>query len=264
LGIRIERGRALASSDVGCEAVCPVVVSRETARALWASADPIGQRLTVDRSHALEVVGVAVDAASDIASRSQSLMVYQAWGPDGPFNQPFIRTDRNADAIARAAATSLIQRFPGLVAAPKTLDAQLSLVTDAFQRVGGVVGAVAMITGLLAIVGVYGVIALAAKRRLKEMGIRITLGARRADVYRAMIVPNARPVATGLLIGAALSTLLAIACDRVLATVFPVRIFDPLAFLVAATSLAFVATFAMFLPARQATRVDPSSVLRED
>jgi len=265
LGVRIERGRSFATSDVGCTAsVCPVVVSRETARELWGSADPLGQRLTIDRSHAFEVVGVATDAASDIANQSQSLMLYQAWRPDEPFNQPFIRVDRDADAVARAAATALIQRFPGLIAAPKTLDAELSLVTDAFQRVGGIVGGVAMITALLAIVGVYGVIALAAKRRLKEMGIRIALGAKRADIYRAMIAPNARPVAIGLVVGATLSTLLAVGSDRLLASIFPVRIFDPLAFVVAAIALAAAATLAMFVPARRATGVDPSRILHQD
>lgn len=264
-GIRVERGRALAPTDVGCDAsLCPVVVSRETARELWGSADPLGQRLTIDRSHALEVVGVATDAASDIANQSQSLMLYRVWRPDEPFNQLFIRVDRDPDAVAREAATTLIRRFPGLIAAPKTLEAELALVTDAFQRVGSIVGGVAMITALLAIVGVYGVIALAAKRRLKEMGIRIALGARSADVYRAMVAPNARSVAAGLLVGAAASTLLAVGADRMLATIFPVRIFDPVAFVVAALVLAVAAALAMFAPARRATGVDPSKVLRQD
>jgi len=265
LGIRIERGRTLTASDVKCDAsLCPVVVSHETARELWGNADPLGQRLAIDRSHWLEVVGVAADAASEIATRSQDVMVYKVWQPDSSFYQPFIRVDRNVDVVSRTAAETIIQRFPGAVAAPQTLDAELSLVTDAFQRIGAVVGAVAVITAVLAIVGVYGVIALGAKRRLKEMGIRIALGARPADVYRAMVGPNARSVGIGLIIGAALTTVLAVACDRVLATVFPVRIFDPFAFLLAASSLATVSAVAMMVPAHRVTAIDPSGVLRQE
>jgi ABC-type antimicrobial peptide transport system permease subunit len=265
LGIQIERGRALATTDVGCDrSVCPVVISRAAAREFWDNADPIGQRLSIDRSLSLEVVGVASDASSDIADRSQALMLYQAWRPDDRLYQPFIRGDRNTETIARTAADALTQRFAGLVAAPRTLEQQLTLMTDAFQRIGVVVGALATITALLAIVGVYGVIALAAKRRLKEMGIRIALGARRGDVYRAMIAHNARSVAIGLVAGAALATLLAVASDRILAAVFPVRVVDPLAFIAAACSLATAATLAMLLPARRVTRMDPSRVLRQD
>ena len=138
------------------------------------------------------------------------------------------------------------------------------MITDAFQRIGEVVGLMAGITALLAIVGVYGVVALAAKRRLKEMGIRLALGARRRDVFRAMVLPNARPIVTGLLVGAVFTTILAAESDRLLGALFPVRILDPIAFLLAVLALAMAVTVAMLLPARRATSLDPAVVLRQE
>ena len=96
------------------------------------------------------------------------------------------------------------------------------------------------------------------------MGIRLALGARRRDVYRAMVAPNARPIAIGLVLGALFATVLAVESDRLLAPVFPVRIVDPVAFLVAALGLAAAVTIAMLLPARRATVVDPALVLRQE
>jgi predicted permease len=264
-GIRVQRGRALRADDVDCDAaVCAVVVSREAARALFGAADPIGQHLTLDRSHAFEIVGVAADAPSDIAERAQALMVYRPWHPALKLYQPFVHADRDVDRVGRAAAGAIMQRYAGVVAAPRTVQAEIKLLTDAFQRIGAVVGSVAAIAALLAIVGAYGVIALAAKRRLKEMGIRIALGARPAHVYRAMVQPNARAVTIGLVIGAILATALAALCDRLIGALFPVRIVDPIAFLVAGLTLAVAALVAMLVPARRVASLQPARVLRQD
>jgi ABC-type antimicrobial peptide transport system permease subunit len=144
------------------------------------------------------------------------------------------------------------------------VEEQLTVMVDTFQRIGEVVGLMAAITAILAIVGVYGVVALAARRRLKEMGIRLALGARRMDIYRAMVAPNARPVASGLVAGAVFATVLALESDRLLAKVFPVRLMDPVAFVFAALGMGAAVAIAMLLPARRATVVDPAVVLREE
>jgi predicted permease len=265
-GLRIERGRSFALADADCAApVCPVVVSREGARELWGSTDPLGQRLTVDPTHALIVVGIAADATSEIAEPAQASMMYTPWRPNARLYQPFLKVDdASGGGVVRRVSSAVSERFAGAVSAPKTVQEQLTLLTDAFQRIGEVVGLTAVITSMLAIVGVYGVIALAARRRLKEMGIRLALGARRRDVYRAMVEPNARSVALGLVVGALFATLLAVGSDRFLAQVFPVRIVDPIAFVLAASALAAAVTIAMLVPARRATAVDPALVLREE
>ena len=264
-GVRVERGRSFTLADADCvAAVCPVIVSREAARELWGNADPLGQHLTVDATHALVVVGIASDASSKIAEPVQALMMYTPWRPNTRLYQPFVKVEDAGSGVVRRTSSLVSERFAGAVAAPRTVQEQVRLLTDAFQRIGEVVGLVAAITAILAIVGVYGVVALAARRRLKEMGIRLALGARRMDVYRAMVAPNVRPLATGLVLGALFATVLAAESDRLSAEVFPVRIVDPVAFLFAVLGLAAAVTIAMLLPARRATVVDPALVLRQE
>jgi len=264
-GIRVERGRAFTAADADCAgAVCPAIVSRETARELWNQADPLGRRLTIDATHALDVVGIAADAPSEIADPVQASMVYTSWRPDTRLYQPFLRVDDAKSGVVRRVSSVVNNRFAGVVTAPIAVDDQLRRKTDAFQRIGEVVGLMAAITAVLAIVGVYGVVALAARRRMKEMGIRLALGARRADVYRAMVAPNARPVVVGLVFGALFATGMTVESDRLLAHVFPVRIVDPVAFVAAGLGLACAVAIAMAIPARKATAVDPAMVLRQE
>jgi len=264
-GLRVERGRVFTAADADCAApVCPAMVSLEAARELWGGADPIGRRVAVDASHSLEVVGVVGDATSEIAEPVQALMVYAPWRPNARLYQPFLRVDDPGSGVMRRIAALVSQRFAGAVAAPITVDEQLTRITDAFQRIGEALGVTAAITAILAIVGVYGVVALGARRRLKEIGIRVALGARKADVYRAMVSPNTRPVVIGLVAGGLFATVLALASDRLLAQTFPVRIVDPLAFALAGLALAAAVTIAMLIPARRATSVDPAVVLRQE
>jgi len=265
-GMHVVRGRPFTLADESCVAVvCPVIISREAALELWGPIDPIGQRLTVDATHQLTVVGIVADASSKIAEPVQALMMYTPWRPNARLYQPFVKVEDAGSGVVRRVSTVVSGQFAGAVVAPRTVEEELLLITDAFQRVGQVVGLMAGITALLAIVGVYGVVALAAKRRLKEMGIRLALGARRRDVFRAMVAPNARPVTIGLLAGAAFTTIFAAESDRLLGGGgFPVRILDPIAFVLAVLALAAAVTIAMLLPARRATAVDPAVVLRQE
>jgi putative ABC transport system permease protein len=263
-GIRVERGRAFTTADADCAAVCPVILSREAAREWWGSADPLGKQLAIDATHTLDVVGVAADATSEVAEPVQALMVYTPWRPNSRLYQPFLRVEDARSGVARRVASLVNERFAGAVVTPMTVEEQLTRLTDAFQRLGEVVGIMASITAVLAIVGVYGVVALAARRRLKEMGIRLALGARRMDIYRAMVAPNARPVVIGLIVGALFTTGMTFESDRLLAQEFPVRITDPIAFVVAGLALAAAVGVAMLVPARRATSVDPALVVRQE
>ncbi|HEY9229967.1 MAG TPA: FtsX-like permease family protein, partial [Gemmatimonadaceae bacterium] len=264
-GIRMERGRSFTLDEANCAAaVCPAIVSREAARELWADADPLGRRLVVDPTHALVVIGVVSDASSTIAEPAQALMIYTPWNPSARLYQPYLKVEAPNAAVVRRVSSIVSEQFAGAVAAPRTVEEQLTMTTDAFQRIGEIVGVMAAITALLAIVGIYGVVALAARRRLKEMGIRLALGARRTDVYRAMIAPNVRPVVIGLVGGAVIATVAAIGSDRLLAAIFPVRLADPVAFLIAALGLGTAISLAMLLPATRVTSVDPARVLREE
>ena len=264
-GIRLVRGRLLTTADDSCvSSLCPVVVSLETARELWPHDDPLGKHLRVDPAGELEIVGVVGDAPSDMAARVEALMVYQSWTPSERRYQAFARFNGDAPTATHAIAAAITDHFPGSVAAPETLQAALDRVTDAFYRVGLAVGGVALVAATLALVGVYGVVSLSAKRRMKEMGIRIALGARDVDVYAALLRSNAPPVFIGLGVGVAVAVGLTIVVDRMAATVLPIPFADSFAFWGAPLSLAVVVLVAIAAPARRATGATPIQSLRQD
>ncbi|HEY0368650.1 MAG TPA: ABC transporter permease [Chthoniobacterales bacterium] len=114
---------------------------------------------------------------------------------------------------------------------------------------------------LLASVGLYGVMALSVTQRTRELGIRLALGAARADVFRLVLGQGAALIGIGLGLG----LLGAIAAGRVLASVlYGVGALDITALLTALISLSAVAMLACFFPAQRATRVDPMVALREE
>jgi len=112
---------------------------------------------------------------------------------------------------------------------------------------------------LLASIGVYGVVSYGVSRRLREVGIRMVLGAGSHEVLAMVLRQAMRPV----LAGAAIGMVACAAVSRILSGVlFGVSALDPIAFVLAALFLVLVATAASLIPARRATRVDPMTTLR--
>ena len=119
----------------------------------------------------------------------------------------------------------------------------------------------AAIAVALAVIGVYGVLSWAVARRVGEIGVRMALGARSADVLRMVMSQGARMIAAGLVLGIAG----ALALGRVLASQIPeVAAVDPLVLAAAGLVLTVAALGASWLPARRAARVDPLQALRQD
>ena len=264
-GIPIVRGRAIAAADTACPSgVCSVVVSREVTRALWPTEDPIGKRLVVDREVSFEIVGVAENATSPAVDASLALMVYRPWSPVDTRYHVFVRFSGSADRMTNEMVTSLRRRFPNAAIAPQTVQGSIDFITTAFRRMGLVAAGVAVIAALLALVGVYGVVSLTARRRTREIGVRIALGARTRDVHRAIVGTSAQPVAVGLATGLALTSAVGVAVDRMAAQAIPTRFIDPLSFAAAALALISVALAAMAVPAHRAARTDPLEALRHD
>ena len=124
-----------------------------------------------------------------------------------------------------------------------------------------IIGIFAILALILATIGIYGVMAYAVSQRTHEIGIRIALGAQRADILRMTISEGLTLVAFGLtagLIGAAILT------QFVRTMLYGVNPTDPITFVAVPTLLAAVALLACYLPARRATQVDPLVALRED
>jgi len=120
-------------------------------------------------------------------------------------------------------------------------------------------GAFAGLALLLAEVGIYSVLSYSVKRRVREIGIRLALGAGLSDVMRMVVLEGMKPTLLGVVIGAAG----ALALGRVLSSlIYGIRPTDPITFLAVAFLLAAIALFASIIPAYRATKVDPMVALR--
>jgi ABC-type antimicrobial peptide transport system permease subunit len=139
-----------------------------------------------------------------------------------------------------------------------------SSVAAESQALPGFVGGVLTIAALLAVVmssvGLYGVIAYTVRRRWREMGIRLALGADARDVLTLVVADGLLLTVMGLVVGLAGAYLTSGALRSLL---FAIKPFDLTTFAIAGTIVGVVAGVAVYIPARRAVGIDPSSVLRE-
>ena len=134
--------------------------------------------------------------------------------------------------------------------------------SSAMFRVGGTQAATMGLVALaLAVVGLYGVVSYGASQRVREIGIRLALGADRAQVGRLILRQGTGMVLGGLMIGLAVSIALTVLVTRFLTIVSAV---DPLLFGSAVAGLVAVAFIACYLPARRAMQIDPAAALRTE
>jgi ABC-type antimicrobial peptide transport system permease subunit len=140
-----------------------------------------------------------------------------------------------------------------------TMEERVAKVTSRYRYGALLMGMFATLALVISAVGVYGVTAYGISARTREFGVRIALGARPNDILRLVFAKAAAMLLAGLLVG----LVGAFAATRVLASLlYDLRPTDPLTFLVITALLAVVVLAACYLPARQATRVEPTEALR--
>ncbi len=260
-GIPIVRGRTFTEAEAAAGSA--LIVTEATARRFWPDLDPIGQTIEIPVGPrevvAQQVVGVARDAQIQNIGEFPSTYAYQ---PPSDFGQPRLQllAKSNADfaATARSIRAIASEIDPALVVRVAPLEENLDLwrsLAGISSTLGTALGALAL---MLASVGIYGVVAYSVGRRAREIGIRIALGASARSVVALMLQRTMRPVVIGAVIGLAA----AIGVSQILSSVlFGVSPVDPLALTVAVLVVAGVAFAAGALPARRASRVDPSTTL---
>ncbi len=274
LGIPLLAGRALTARDVqGSTQVA--VVDRQAASLYWPGEDPVGQRITMGdvppqltEQFTFTVVGVVGEVHHNTLETMARPTVYFPFsqattGHYGDWGMTLMVRTGGAPLDWVPAIRSEVERvLPGLpiFAARSMRDAVDSSVAARRFHLR-LSSAFAIVSLLLAAVGIYGVTAYAASRRRREMGIRFALGARSGDVLRQVTREGMIPVAAGLAFG----LVGALAATRVLqGFLFGVEPADPLSFAAAAAILAAVGLAACWIPARRAARVDPAVVLRDE
>lgn len=257
--IPIVRGRAFTAADEA-GATNAAIVTEATARRLWPDRDPLGQTLVIEplanEGREVEIVGVARDAEvrtiGDIPSSYLYLPAPSTFG--GPL---LVKSRGDFSAAAAAIRAEVAALDPELVVQVAPLEANLEGWRSLARVVSTLSASLGGVSLVLALVGVYGVVVYAVGRRMREIGVRIALGAGRRDVVSLVLKKTMRPV----VIGAAVGLVLAGGASRVLSSVlFGVSPLDPVA-LLAALVVVGGAAAAGVVPARRASRVDPNAVL---
>jgi len=263
--IAVERGRTFREGEFPVSgAPSPIIVSEAFARAMFPGKDPLGQTVEGSSGDMLEVVGVARDVKSDRFGAVDGPHFYrlrraQSYGDT--LMARFVGDPLPIELAVRAAIRDMDREMMPM---SQTLQSMIEKTADLFWRVAVVVLALGAVAIVLAVVGIYGVVAFAVSRRTREMGIRMALGATKADIVRTVLAASMRPIviglAAGLVLSFAASSALAIALRS---TPFAVNVRDPIAYISVSLLLGTTAIAAMLGPARRAAKADPAQALRE-
>jgi len=266
VGMQIVAGRDFTGAD-GANAPRVAIVNTVAARKLWPNQDPIGKRWRGDRNDAkgwATVVGVVSSVRQHVRSGDEA--IGEVIVPQAQYgNQTMvwaIRTSGPPAALATPVRRLLHERDPNLVFADaRTFDEQLRRAVwepRVYAQLFGVFSALALI---IAALGIYGVMAYSVAQRTREIGIRMALGAARADVQRLVVGQALRLT----LLGSGLGLASAFALTRFMQSqLHGVRADDPPTFVGVTLILALSSAAAAWLPTARAVRVDPVVALRHE
>jgi putative ABC transport system permease protein len=265
MGIPLERGRFVSDSDIRGGSMV-AVIGHSLAGRFWPGQDPIGKRIKVEvglDNPWMTIVGIVGDVRFKSLDSPPTLAVYhseeqQAWRP-----MAFaVRTEG-----APAMLISTIRRELAAIDSEQPVYNMLPIETMIGDSIAKprfhawLILCFAALALALAVVGAYGVMSYSVGQRTQEIGIRMALGADRANVLRMIL----RQGATIALIGCVAGLAGAIACGRIIAGfLFQTAPTDPLVLAGICILLLAATMLASYLPARRATRIDPMAALREN
>jgi putative ABC transport system permease protein len=265
LDIPILRGRQFTSAD-GPAATPVVIVSQTMARRLWPGRDPIGKRFKYNAPGSeakdwLTVVGVAGDTVRNgPETRPISVIYFPVRQKVWDVLTLMVRTQSSPLSMEEAIDNQIHQLDRTLPrTTPSTVEEQLWNLGAERRFQIELFTLFSFLAVVLAAVGIYAVMAYAMGQRTREIGIRMALGAQRADVLLMMLRQALLPVGLGLLAGLAI----ALAISRAFAgLLYGVTSTDPVSYVSVSLFLLTIAAVAAYIPAHRATRVDPLVALR--
>jgi predicted permease len=263
MGIPLVRGRLFAPSD-DADAPHVALVSASLVREKWPNEDPIGKLLQFGNMDGdlrlLRVVGIVGDVLHTGLDAPSRATIYTNARQRPPSDYSLVvRSAHVGAAFASSVRDVLREVAPDLPPRLRWIEDVVSesLADRRFQTL--LLGVFAATALLLAVFGIYGVLAYGVAERTREIGLRLALGARPNDVLALVVGQGSRLIALGLLIGVVLALGLARLLSRFL---YGVGASDPLTYLALVLVLGAIALLACYLPARYASRIDPLISLR--
>jgi hypothetical protein len=287
LRIPLTRGRGFEPDEARAEARV-AVISAAAAQALWPGADPLGKTVRVlmaqeiredamtrsdlvssadirDAGEDVVVIGVAADVVTGLVYEGRGPHMYLPTTPAGAHAKDLLVRGRVAQDIRTDTLQAILRDVDpnplsfSILALDEALALQMYPMMVA-SWIGLLLSAIAL---ALSVSGLYGVVTYGLSQRVKEIAIRIALGATPSGIVRLVMRQSGRLVA----IGATLGLILSFSVLGVLAAIVPlenVSILDPASFAAGTAIIALAAAVASFFPSRRATRIDPSHALRSE
>ena len=281
-GIGLVRGRGFTQTERSPSAAV-AIVSESVARQLWPGLDAIGQILRLEPdakgnaqeaggpappSHAVVVVGVARDVAGfRFGGMSRAgAGVYLPIAAEAARTSLMLRVHGDPERASRALAERLTAIEPNLaeVMALRTLTRMAAYLLAIPFWLTLVLGALAL---LLTLSGLFSVLSYLVEQRVREIGVRMALGATGRSIGALVLSQSARPVCIGLLLGSSLTAALGAALLATPAAELigsTVRLFDPVAYAASLLCIVTACACAALIPALRAGRIDPVAALRQD
>lgn len=262
LGVQLIRGRGFRASDTA-DSPKVAVVNEQFAKQYWPHSDALGKRFRIDNAHGplIEIVGISKTAKYEWMGepptqfvylpqaqrqRSKMTLLVQSEGSPAALAEPVRRLVRNLDSRQPVFGVRTIEEF------------YRRSVTMAPVMIIQAVTTMGLIGLVLTLAGLYGLVAYAAGRRTREIGIRMAVGADAKSVLRLILRQALLLVASGIAIG----LVLGVAAERGLNAVFQTSGTDVGAYFLVLPALLGVTMLAAFIPARRASRIEPTRALR--
>jgi predicted permease len=266
-------GRDLTDDDVAGRNPS-VIISESMARRYWPNENPLGKHLTLTFYPGVsrEIVGVVGDVKLDSLDETRPVAtVYwplnQIFAPPSETWRSFpmslaVRTGGDPMSIATAVTSAVHQVDPETpVTNVVTMNELISNTLRPQRSNMFLLAAFATLALVLTAVGIYSVLSYAVRRRVREIGIRMALGASHSDVLKMIVTDGMKPILLGVTIGLAA----ALALGRVVSSlIYGVRATDPLTLATVTVLLVAVGVLATAIPAYRATRVEPIRTLRDE
>jgi predicted lysophospholipase L1 biosynthesis ABC-type transport system permease subunit len=237
-----------------------VIVTESTAHRIWPGQDPLGKTMREINGREDVVIGVAKDAQVSHLGDPTTNYLYFPLGPEeNERSYVLVRYATDFTAVAKAIRDAGSAIGPSVSVSVVRLEDYLEI----WRTPSRIVAALSLSLGALALllcsIGVYGMVSYSVSRSVRDIGIRMALGADGAQVMRLVLWQAMRPVLIGVAVGVALSA----AVSGVLADLmFGLGTHDPIAFISVPVFLIAVAFIASFIPGRRAMQVDPMIALR--
>jgi putative ABC transport system permease protein len=267
LNVRVRQGRDFAESD----STRSVAIINETmARRMWPNESPIERRFRIWTPNTsrewITVIGVAPDMHLWGIDPSNSQVPPLAFVPysygEFPNTGLTIRVNGDPTALVTAVRAAIRASDPTLpVFAVRTLEEARQLEFWEYALYGWIFGTIGVIGVVLAAIGVYGVLAYSVSQRTQEIGVRVTLGAGRREVFRLIVGQGLRLTGLGVAIGLALA---ALGTPLARSLLFNVSPFDAFSFVAVSLFFIAIALLASYVPAQRAMNVDPVVALRQE